>query len=173
MLDRITIDMSTPARHTCVSRGFYQAEEDLLYVPIFPAEAFYSYLDSEQLTLDIDNRGRLLLLQVLVPRRQWATTTAFPPADARPADISFRDFRSQLPSAEFSVNSDNALHIAFAGGVETKPYQLTENLLVEVNGDNTLCGFWVLDIVDDRGAQRMARWRKYLRKQQQDQTPRS
>lgn len=158
--------VKTSATPHLVSRGFYQVEEDLLYVPVYPAGKFYSYLDSPQAVLDVDREGRLLFIQVNVPRRQWeASEASMPPGDSEYADIRFLDFREPLPELRLEADPDRSwLRLVFEDCTRTTTYLLADNLKVELNDDRFLVSIWILAIDEDRAARGMAAWRKQSRK---------
>ncbi len=161
----IRIFIQSPAEGESFSRAFYQAEEETLIVSLFPEGKFFSYLDSPQLSFDIDSRGRLLSIQVLVERKSWRTRKNLkPPPAPESADIRFIDFRDQMPEARIESTSDGKLmHIVFIDDHGFKAYRLTDKLKVEVTSDSYLAGIWILDIEDDRAAQELAAWRKQMK----------
>jgi hypothetical protein len=163
VLPRLTIQ--TPAAVSRSSRGFYQVEEDALYVPFYPARPFFSYLDSDQLSLQTDNKGQLIFLQLTCPRAGWAIDPALTwPEIPLTADIRLLEFRDQLPEVRVMASPDKSLvRIAFATDVETVAYRLTENATCEVTPDARLAAIWIGRIEDDRAAAGMAAWRKQMK----------
>jgi len=162
------ISIETPAAVSRFSRGFYQVEEDALYVPFHPAGTFFSYLDSDQLSLQTDNQGQLVFLQLMLPRAGWIVdpTIAWPDVTMT-ADIRLLDFREQLPDVRVKVSPDKSLvRIAFASEADTVAYHLTETLICDVTPDARLAAMWIGDIEDDRAAVKMAAWRKTMKEGQ-------
>jgi hypothetical protein len=169
---KVAIAIKTPVALPPAGRGFYQVEEELLYVPVFPSGEFFSYLDSQQLQIDIDRVGRLLFMHVLVPRRQWRVDRNLrAPADAAEADIRFLDFRSKLPEAGLSCNPDRSLlRIRFQSIRKVTSYRPADHLIVDMAPDNTVAAIWVTAIDDDRAARGMAAWRVQVREHFDKQT---
>jgi hypothetical protein len=157
----IAVAVKTPVAFPPASRGFYQVEEEVLYVPVYPAGEFFSYLDSSQLQIDIDRIGRLLFVHVLVPRRRWHIDRNLRiPTGAAEADIRFLDFRSKLPKAGLLTNADRSvLRVRFQTVRAATHYRLADRLMVDLAPDNTLASIWVAAIDDDRAARVMAAWR--------------
>ena len=163
----IKVVIKTPDGYGAVSRGFYQVEEDSLYVPLHPAGKFFSYLDSPQATFDIDNAGRLLFLHIHTPREAWDIfDQTKPPVISNPADIRFMDFRNTLPAFRPETAADKSwLRLRFEDSRQTVSYQAAENLIFEITTEATLASIWIMAIDDDRAAQGMARWRKMVAKE--------
>ncbi len=157
--------IQTPAFEARFSRGFYQVEEESLYIPLHPARKFFSYLDSDRISLQIDNRGQLVFLQLMVPRIQWKRISDFAvPEPSLTADIRFLDFREQLPDVVVEASSeDTAVCFRFAslsgGGI----YRLTDTMVCEVTSGAHLAALWISAIEDDRAALKMAAWRRQIR----------
>lgn len=161
----IKVVVKIPALYPAVSRGFYQVEEDALYVPLYPAGKFFSYLDSEQATIDVDNAGRLLFIKIHAPRHTWKIVRkAKPPLISSPADIRFLDFRNTLPVARLQTPADHSwLRLVFDSEKQTSACRVAEDLIFEVSGESTLTSIWITAIEDDRAARNMAAWRKSIK----------
>ena len=70
----LLVKVDAPIGDTPPGRGFYQIEEDSLYVPVGSTEATrkpFSYLDGEYVQMDFDRMGRLMLIEVGLSRRSW------------------------------------------------------------------------------------------------------
>ncbi len=160
--DSIKVVVKTPAANHPVCRGFYQVEEDSLYVPVYPAGKFFSYLDSPQAGLDIDREGRLLFLHVHTPRRQWEVKRhSDPPINSNPADIRFLGFREKLPQTRIETASDQSwLRLVFSDSAQTSAYALADDLKIELTDNRLLASIWITAIEEDRAARGMAAWRK-------------
>lgn len=158
--------MKTPAAIQPVSRGFYQVEEDVLYIPLFPGGKFYSFLDSDDVVFDIDQTGRLLFIQVRVPRHKWHIRKALRlPAAYTTADIRFLNFRDTLPPVVIETNPhESLLRLTFSDEKANAAYAIADNLLVETTASETLKTIWILAIENDRAARTMAAWRKQARR---------
>lgn len=166
--------IKTPAETTSFSRGFYQVEEDTLYVPLFPGGRFFSYLDSPQVSLQTDRKGRLVFIQILAPRRNWTVAdNMVPPSGLESADIRFLDFRDKLDATDIEVNpAGDTVRIVFASVKDIQTYRITDNLLFDVTPDERLAAIWIFHVEDDRAAEKMAAWRKEIAGQVEEETPR-
>lgn len=162
--ESIKVTVKTPADLMRFSRGFYQVEEDILYIPIFPGGRFFSFLDSAQITIDVDRKGRLLFIQVMIPRRQWRIRrTLKPPDKPEPADIRFLGFRDSIPPAQIESTPDHScLRILFAHQSGTMSYGVAEHLIFDVTADGKLSTIWLTAVGDDRAARGMAAWRRQM-----------
>jgi len=169
----LKVTVKTPAAPPFASRGFYQVEEDALYVPIYPGGKFFSFLDSPQVTLDVDPKGRLLFVQILVARHSWQVRPDIsPPVNPPGADVRFLDFRDKIPDARVETSADHSLaHVIFGELHANRSYRVADNLIVDLTADNTLAAIWVTAIEDDRAARAMAEWRKEIRETYDKQGP--
>lgn len=163
------IRISTPTAPIGHGRGFYQLEEDTLYVQIgslVPNRKFFSYLESDQLILEFDKSARLIFIEVTVPRRHWEVEKEPEPPDrVELADIRWLDFRQPLAPAKLITNSErNLLNIRM-----TKPssgdrnFYLSENVILQVDQNNCACSIWITAISDDLAGHEIAAFRKRLR----------
>ena len=92
--------ITTPTGPTSPGRGFYQIEEDRLFVQIGlfePERRFFSFLDAKRVRLDLDRKARLIFIDVWLPRRHWTiNTTCTSPTTRnwpmRAGSISVRQF---------------------------------------------------------------------------------
>jgi hypothetical protein len=169
---KIKVAIKAPVAFPPASRGFYQVEEEVLYVVVYPSGDFFSYLDSARLQIDVDRIGRLLFMHILVPRRRWRIDRSFYiPSGAAEADIRFLDFRSRLPEASLLSDPDRTmLRIRFQTVRNAASYRLADHLVVNLAPDNTLASIWVTAIDDDRAARGMAAWRAQAKEQFERQT---
>ncbi len=159
------IKVVTPTAGIPLSRGFYQLEEDELYLPLeYPGEKarFFSYLDSGQVCLHLDREGRLIFVEVTTPRRQWKERDHFVfPEIAAPADIRFLDFRDSLvPPSVYCDHRRNRILIRFMRGSAEHNYHLGQNLIGQVDKQDRLIALWAGDIIDDLAGREIAAWRK-------------
>lgn len=170
--DQIRVTVKTPADISYVSRGFYQVEENALYVPILPAGRFFSFLDSPQLHIDADNAGRPLFIQIIEPRKNWQVRDNLAaPKEPAPADIRFLNFRDRIPSAIIETSSDHAtVRVTFIENGERQSYAVADNLIFDITPNKTLAAIWIVKIEDDRAARAMAEWRK-ITKEELGQAP--
>ena len=166
------IQIRTPAgkmEKTPSGRGFYQLEEESLYLPVeYPGaqKRFYSYLDSKTVSFHLDRAGRLIFIEVDIPRRRWDIKENFiPPEIAKPAEVRFLDFRKMLvePKVFCDNNRDNLL-ILFDNQPAEQNIYLAENLIAQMTSSGFLTAIWAFDFTDDMAGREIASWRRSIHK---------
>jgi hypothetical protein len=150
-------------------RGFYQLEEDSLYVqigPFGPARRFFSYLESDHVHLDFDRDGSLIFMEVDLPRRQWRTDESLEqPHRAEAADIHWLNFRDTISEPEILANPNRtAALIRFSDKPALCGYYLAESVILYVGPESEPVSIWVGDIVDDLAGLEIAAFRKDVRR---------
>ncbi|MEW6015891.1 MAG: hypothetical protein AB1690_11265 [Candidatus Zixiibacteriota bacterium] len=171
-LTSLKVKISTPTGPIPAGRGFYQLEEESLYLPVIHADSdrhFFSYLDSETVSLQLDREGRLIFIEVPVPRRRWhLRQNLVHPEKAEPVDIRFIDFRTSFPAPTlFCSPYRNELLIRFQRDVAEQNCYLAENLIAQVSAENRLVAIWAFDILDDLAGREISAWRRKYRVRQQ------
>jgi len=167
-LKALSLRISTPTDNLPRGRGFYQLEEEELYLPIEYAEGkarFFSYLESETVSLHLDKTGRLIFIELTLPRRRWRyKENLIVPERAAIADIRFLDFRQSFkaPSVLCDKTREN-LMLRFRRGSSAQNYFLAENLIAQVNDKKELMAIWVTNIIDDIAGREISSWRKSIR----------
>lgn len=167
-LRSLQLRISTPTEPIVAGRGFYQLEEEELYVqvgPFGPERRFFSYLESDIVRLDLDRGGRLIFVEVTVPRRHWPATPALsPPFVIEPADIRWLDFRQRIAPPRLTSNrSRTVLKLTFSASDPTRSYYLADDVILQVSDSGELHAVWVNNIVDDLAGQEIAEFRRSLR----------
>jgi hypothetical protein len=164
-LEALTLKIKAPSEQIPFGRGFYQLEEEILYLPLeYTGERyrFHSCLESKSVILHIDRRGRLLFIELNLPRRRWQyRKNLIMPERAETADIRFADFRCQF--TEPTVLCDKireTVMIRFSRGPARNNYYLAENLIAQIDKDNHLVAIWAYQIEDDLAGREIAAWRK-------------
>jgi hypothetical protein len=149
-------------------RGFYQLEEEALYVPVagYPDRArFFSYLESESVRFDLDLKGRLMMIEVNLPRRRWNVKEDISyPLRAQAADIRWLDFRQPLQTPK--VYADPArlnLMLRFTNHEPAGSHFLAERILCQIDKESRLSAIWITDITDDLGGREIKRFRQATR----------
>lgn len=166
----LQISVQTPPDTLPVGRGFYQLEEESLYVQISSFDQkhrFFSYLEANSLRLDIDKEGRLLFIEVSIPRRRWPVDEHLsPPTGGKPADVRWLDFRKQVSDPKFFTNpSHSVLKIDFSRRSDTdggpgQVLRIAESVCVTTDSSGLVRHIWVTDIVDDLAGQEIATFRR-------------
>lgn len=164
-IEKIKVRISTPTEHLLPGRGFYQVDDDTLFVQIGPfkrSRQFFSYLESSDFRIDIDRDGRPIFIEISLPRRRWQHLPGFkaPPA-LETADIRFTDFRQTIKQPALLASVDyTGLLIRFDRSSRSRCYRLADSVIVEVSDNGELMAFWVTDIVNDFAGQQLAVFRK-------------
>ncbi|PKK84690.1 MAG: hypothetical protein CVT49_02380 [candidate division Zixibacteria bacterium HGW-Zixibacteria-1] len=159
------IHVSAPTGVIPSGRGFYQLEEEELYLAVeYPGErpSFFSYLESDTLSFHLDREGRLIFIELLLPRRRWLVKeNLIIPERAESADLRFLDFRSPFERpVVFCDRTRQNLMIRFSRGPAVNNYFLAQNLIAQLNTSYRLVALWVSDIVDDVAGREIYSWRK-------------
>ncbi len=163
----IKLNITYPTASVPPGRGFYQLEEETLYLPVeYPGETcrFFSYLESDPVSFQLDRDGRLIFIEITLPRRRWRIKpNLVPPETAESADIRFLDFRERFAEPTVLCNEKkDFLLIRFSRGSATHNYYLAQNLIAQVTENQRLTALWVFDIVDDLAGRKIAAWRKRI-----------
>ena len=99
-LKALSLKINAPTEKLPLGRGFYQLEEEILFLPVeYPNEKirFFSYLESDTISLHIDRNGRLIFIELSLPRRRWEfRENLVLPEKSKSADIRFLDFRQRF-----------------------------------------------------------------------------
>ncbi len=162
------IRITTPTEPIVPGRGFYQLEEDVLYVQIGlfgSSRRFYSWLESPTVRLELDREGRLIFIEVDKPRRQWPVVDELEsPNRAEIADIRWLDFRRQISEPDLHTNCQRTtLRIGFSDRPASDAYYLAQEVILEVDEHQRPTAIWVARIDDDLAGQEIGAWRKRCR----------
>ncbi len=162
------LQVSTPIEPTRPGRGFYQLEEEALYVQVGPftgRRRFFSYLESEHVRFDIDRHGRLIFIEIDLPRRRWRVdTTVTRPRVVRAADIRWLDFRKSIGDPQVLTNMlQTELMLIFSDAPFTHNFYLADSVIAMVADENQLAAIWVGDITDDLAGLGLASFRRDMR----------
>ncbi|HOP08003.1 MAG TPA: hypothetical protein PLF13_12010 [candidate division Zixibacteria bacterium] len=164
-LEAAQLRITAPTGPNIPGRGFYQVEEDRLFVQIglfAPDRRFFSYLDTARVKLDFDRNARLIFIEVNEPRRRWPIDTELRlPKRAEPADARFLGFRDTLPPTHLTATDNHAtLRLSFSAEPITRTIQLARNVVLQADSHNRLTALWIGGIVDDHGGRKLAAYRK-------------
>ncbi len=161
------LQVYAPTNGTSPGRGFYQLEEDTLYVPIGDSSSspFFSWLESDQVKMDLDRMGRLLLIEVNLPRRRWKIDPDLTmPSNAVSADIRWMDFRETLEPPVIRTNAERScLRLCFSDHTPTRTFALAEDVTMETDAEDQVVSIWVRSIEDDLAGQEFKRFHLYCR----------
>jgi hypothetical protein len=163
------LKVSTPTEPIAPGRGFYQLEEDALYVQIGlfdPDFRFFSYLESESVHLELDRNARLIFIEVTQPRRHWEVSDDLMfPSVVEMADLRWLDFRESIHEPRLTANySRTLLRVEYSTSSATRNYYLTRNVVAQVDSADHLAAIWINDIEDDLAGREIAAFRKRCRR---------
>jgi len=169
-LEALKLKIQTPAGPVFPGRGFYQLEEDALYVQIAPFSRdyrFFSFLESERVRFDLDKDGRLLFFELALARRRWPVDNHFqPPEKAEPAEIRWLDFRDTIIEPKITTNKKRtAVKLLFSGEKPRYNYELADSVILQTNDAAHLIALYVTGIIDDIAGQEIAAFRHAVLKQ--------
>lgn len=159
------LKLDPPITDVPLGRGFYQLEEESLYLPVeYPGEQkrFYSYLDSKKVSLHLDRDGRLLFVEISLPRRRWEVIDNFvPPERAGSTRARFINFRQIMnePAIFCDYNRENIL-IIFGQRPASQNVYLAENIIGQISTDGYLTALWATDFTDDIAGRAISAWRR-------------
>lgn len=168
-LTAIKLNISTPTEPILPGRGFYQVEEDTLFVQIGSFDKyhrFFSFLESNKVEFDFDRRGRLIFIEIGVPRRQWAVDPFLKPPDrVEAADIRWLNFRETIKAPSISTDKTRSVLKLSLNGNKTEllNYYLAQSVMVQTDANGRVAAIWVTKISDDMAGREIAAYRKTLR----------
>ncbi len=167
-LSQPNLKIDTPTGRLDPGRGFYQLEEDALYVPVGHTEdsdRFFSYLESEHVRFDVAKSGHLMAIEVDFPRRRWIVDSKLtPPTIAEPADVRWLDFRAQMAEPQLLTNDRRTvLLLQFQLSDSCGWFSLAESVLIQSDREDRLTAVMVSAIEDDLAGREIAAFRKSLR----------
>ena len=164
-MKQIQLKISTPSEPIRPGRGFYQLEEDALFVQVSlftERKHFFNYLENEKLQFDLDREGNLIFIEVDYPRRHWEIDEKLKaPARAEAAEIKWLHFREELPDAKFLTNQNKSiLKLEFSKSKSPLFYYLADSVIAETDKNNHLTAIWVTEITDDFAGKEIAEFRQ-------------
>ncbi|MBN1213626.1 MAG: hypothetical protein JXA92_13725 [candidate division Zixibacteria bacterium] len=167
----LKLKILTPAGPVFPGRGFYQLEEDALYVQITPFSRdyrFFSFLESERVRFDLDKDGRLLFFELALARRRWPVDNRFRvPEKSEPAEIRWLDFRDSMIEPKITTNKKRtAVKLLFSDEKPLCNYELADSVILQTDRAAHLVALYVTEIIDDIAGQEIAAFRHAVLKQQ-------
>ncbi len=164
----LRVRISAPIEPILPGRGFYQLEEDTLYVQVGPftrKRRFYSYIEAPSVRFDLDSLGRLIFIEIMVPRARWPKAEdTRPPSVVEAADIRWLGFRESTRDPVITCAPDGStVRLRFGDNPQLRNYYLAESVIAQVDNDDCVAAVWITDIVDDLAGRKIAAFRKSLR----------
>jgi hypothetical protein len=163
-IESIALKIDTPTGEITPGRGFYQLEEEALYVQVgeySKRRRFFNYLESDWVRFDIDKNGQLVFIEVSLPRRRWELSNQVsPPRIAESADVRWLDFRARIPEPHLLTNKKQTnLLIDFKSQQDWRWFTLAEKIFLQADLENCLTALMVVDIEDDLAGEQIAVFR--------------
>lgn len=136
-----------------MGRAFYDTYEAVLNFAMKSRGKFHSYIQSDNLSMDLDKKGFLLNIEVMVSKDDWTPDAKLaPPENAPFKKLRFLDYRLTISGESYLTNrSKDMLYIRFSDDDHIKTYEIAENLFADVNVVSELAGLWILGVQDDYG----------------------
>lgn len=159
------MNISTPTEPIRPGRGFYQLEEDILFIQVGRfsfRRRFFSYLEARNCWLDFDRDGRLIFIELNTPQKQWETVDSLKaPEVVEAADIRFLNFRERIPEPKIFTDPNQSLvKIKFGNNGGGMFYYLGEDVIAETDKDQNLDAIWVNKITTDFAGREIRKYRK-------------
>jgi hypothetical protein len=166
-IESIALKIDTPTGEVTPGRGFYQLEEEALYVQVgeySKRRRFFNYLESDWVRFDIDKSGQLVFVEVGLPRRRWELgAQVSPPRIAETADIRWLDFRACVAEPRLLTNKKQTnLLIDFKSQHDWRWLTLAEKIFLQADSENRLTALMIADIEDDLAGEQIAAFRKQI-----------
>ncbi|UCG62410.1 MAG: hypothetical protein JSV52_03745 [Candidatus Zixiibacteriota bacterium] len=170
-VNTIGLTISTPTEPILPGRGFYQLEEEALFIQVGPfvsSRRFYSYLEGTGILLHFDRHGRLIFVEIEMARRHWRLNPHLKaPTVVEPADIRWLNFRNSIKPPRIETNARRTVvKLSFEDTVEARSYYAADSVIVQSDPSDRLCALWVTDITDDIAGQEIGFFRKKSRAKQ-------
>lgn len=169
-IDSIKLSISTPTEPILPGRGFYQLDEEVLFVQVglfSKHKKFFSYLESENIHFDFDRTGHLIFMEINVPKRSWQIVHKLDvPEVVEPADIRWLDFRGYINEPEIITNRDKTLLLLkFKENNFPLHFSLASSIVAQTNKNKELSAIIITDIYDDMAGKEISSFRKNSRLQ--------
>jgi len=146
------------------ARGFYDTIEDTLNVVIRTRGKFFSYIQGEKYSIDLDKKGKILGMEIFAPKKEWTVKTdLLAPTKFEPKKILIKEHRREFePLGYFTNDSGNFCCMRFTSENISYFYKVAQNLIFEVNVMDELSAVWVLNLIEDYGFKKEMQYRKGL-----------
>ena len=171
-LDKIRVQIFNPSASLRCGHGFYQVEEDSLFVQLgqfSQSNRFFSYLESKDILLHINKYGQLIFVELNMPKRQWKTDPGFSlPITFTETDLLFVDFRKKIKAPSITSNKNKTLiklHFETDNKIDNSSdssYLLSENVIAQVSKEQTLSSIFITGITDDFAGRELKKFRKRI-----------
>jgi len=167
MSSSLKVSIATPIQPIPYGCGFYQTEEEALYVQlggIFGSQRFFSFIDSSISRFDLDRQGRLLFFELACPKRRWQIVKEIMiPEVVEAADIRWLNFRKKIKEPElFAVKNYSKLLIKLSDEDPVNNYYLSHSIILQVSKSSLATRILINEIIDDTAGKKIAEFRRQL-----------
>ncbi len=165
----IQLKIDTPTGPTKSGRGFYQLDEESLFVQLglfSEKKHFFNYLENEHILLDLDRTGQLIFIEVYKAKRHWKIIDLLKaPYNAEVADIRWLNFREKLPDSEILTDTEQKIvKVQFDENISPLYYILAENVIAETDKQYKLTALWITAYDEDAGGKAIKQFRRKERR---------
>ena len=165
---QIKLRIDTPTGPIRPGRGFYQLDEESLFVQIglfTEKKHFFNYLENETLLFDLDRVGQLIFIEINKAKRHWEQDEHLTaPTTAEHADIRWLNFREELPEAIVKTDTKfETVKIEFYANSSPLYYIVSESVIAETEQNHLLTSLWITSYDEDAGGQSIKRFRRKSR----------
>lgn len=157
--------LSAPLSRPLPCKAFYDLVGDTLSVGIKQRGKFKRSIDGEEFSFDLTRDGKLLNIDVWLPRNVWETEKAIhPPEDTDLEMVRFASTDAEVDAPHFLTNEARSLlYLQFSRQRVARFLAPAKPLIFELNSQNDLVGLWILEIEDDINFQKEGLWRQSVR----------
>ncbi len=144
------------------ARAFYDAMEETMNVVIRTSGKFYSYIQGEKYSIDLDRRGNILGMEIFIPVSEWTVIPdLIPPEKNEKRKIRILEHRKEFEPLGFYTNEKNGfVCMRFTEEKVSYHYTVAQDLVFEVNVMDELSAVWALNLVQDFGFKKEMKYRK-------------
>lgn len=166
---KIQLRIDTPTGPVKSGRGFYQLDEESLFVQIglfTEKKHFFNYLENDWVLFDLDRMGQLIFIEIYKAKRHWIIDNSLtPPADAETADIRWLNFREKLPNTLIKTDKNyEIVKLEFQKNNSPYYFIISESVIVETDHAHSLTAVWITSYEEDTGGQHIKQFRRRQRR---------
>lgn len=149
-----------PAYAVPEAQGFYDLHEEVFELRVKTSQRLAAILQARQLSLDLDEAGRLAYLEVTRPRGLWEVSARHqPPAEYCRAEASFGLLPVFLPAPKFYTDLDRTcLCVEFSAQAGWRSVEVAKQVIVDIDRHYRLLRVWVLGIEEDFSFRKRLAW---------------
>jgi hypothetical protein len=153
------------AARSFACRAFYDRIGDTMSVGIKQKGKFHSSIEGEDFSLDLTKDGKLLNIDIWIPRNDWTIDkNIHPPEEFSKESIIFPESKVRAEAIGYMTNAArNLLYVRFSSERIARFVSPGSSLIFELNAKNQLVGFWITQIEEDINFQKESEWRRSIK----------